>query len=105
MFRAPHKKFKYTDLDIQQCLERNSQKNDILWQVVTEKTPWDGGMVGVNSFGFGGANCHVLLKWNEKQKKNGGLPDDDIPRVVPASGRTEEAVDAILSDVSVFQSP
>lgn len=30
--------------------------------VVTEKTPWQRGMSGVNSFGFGGANAHVLLK-------------------------------------------
>lgn len=73
----------------------------IVEQVVTEKTPWDGGMVGINSFGFGGANCHVLLKWNEKQKVNGGAPLDDIPRIVPASGRTEEAVDTILTDVSL----
>lgn len=31
-------------------------------QVVTEKTPWSRGMSGVNSFGFGGANAHALLK-------------------------------------------
>lgn len=31
-------------------------------KVVTEKTPWNRGMSGVNSFGFGGANAHVLLK-------------------------------------------
>lgn len=73
----------------------------VVEQVVTEKTPWDGGMVGINSFGFGGANCHVLLKWNEKQKVNGGAPLDDITRIVPASGRTEEAVDTILTDVSL----
>lgn len=30
--------------------------------VVTEKTPWNKGMTGINSFGFGGANAHVLLK-------------------------------------------
>lgn len=57
-------------------------------------------MVGINSFGFGGANCHVLLKWNEKNKINGGAPNDDIPRIIPTSGRTEVAVDTILTDVS-----
>lgn len=31
-------------------------------QVVTEKQPWQRGMSGINSFGFGGANAHVLLK-------------------------------------------
>jgi fatty acid synthase len=55
--------------------------------------------VGVNSFGFGGSNAHVLLQWNEKEKVNGGAPTDLIPRLVVASGRTEEAVDVILKDV------
>jgi fatty acid synthase len=55
--------------------------------------------VGVNSFGFGGTNAHILLQWNEKAKVNGGAPTDLIPRLVVASGRTEEAVDVILKDV------
>lgn len=56
-------------------------------------------MIGVNSFGFGGANCHVLLRWNEKEKINGGAPNDDIPRLVVVSGRTEEAVRVMLDEV------
>ncbi|XP_011313292.1 fatty acid synthase [Fopius arisanus] len=67
--------------------------------VVSEPTPWKGGYVGVSSFGFGGANAHILLKSNPKEKINGGAPQDDLPRLVVASGRTEEAVDAILKDV------
>lgn len=31
-------------------------------QVVTKPTQWSGGIVGVNSFGFGGTNVHVILK-------------------------------------------
>jgi len=57
-------------------------------------------LVGINSFGFGGANAHLLLQWNRKNKINGGAPTDMIPRLVIASGRTEEAVDTILKDVS-----
>lgn len=68
--------------------------------VVADKTPWNGGLVGINSFGFGGANCHVLLNWNKKSKINNGLPEDDLPRLVVASGRTQEAVTVILNDVS-----
>ncbi|KAK6640571.1 hypothetical protein RUM44_012267 [Polyplax serrata] len=68
-------------------------------KVVTEKEPWAGGMIGVNSFGFGGANCHVLLRWNEKEKINGGAPNDDIPRLVVVSGRTEEAVRVMLDEL------
>uniref|UniRef100_A0A915JP73 Fatty acid synthase n=1 Tax=Romanomermis culicivorax TaxID=13658 RepID=A0A915JP73_ROMCU len=30
-------------------------------KVVTEKTPIDAGIIGINSFGFGGANTHVIL--------------------------------------------
>ncbi|XP_023289558.1 fatty acid synthase [Orussus abietinus] len=68
-------------------------------QVITEPTPWEGGYVGINSFGFGGANAHILLKSNDKEKKNGGAPEDDLPRLVAISGRTEEAAEALLGDI------
>ena len=69
-------------------------------KVVTDVTPWKGGYVAINSFGFGGANCHVLLKSNPKEKVNNGFPEDDLPRLIAVSGRTEFAVNSILSDVS-----
>ncbi|XP_014204160.1 fatty acid synthase-like [Copidosoma floridanum] len=68
-------------------------------KVVTDATPWKGEFAGVNSFGFGGANAHVLLKRNSKQKVNGGQPNDDLPRLAVVSGRTEDAVSAILTDL------
>ncbi|XP_046414517.1 fatty acid synthase [Neodiprion fabricii] len=68
-------------------------------QVITELTPWDGGYVGVNSFGFGGANAHILLESHSKKKINNGQPEDDLPRLVVASGRTEEAVTTILNSL------
>lgn len=37
-------------------------------QVITDKQPWNKGMSGINSFGFGGANAHVLLKNVAKDK-------------------------------------
>jgi fatty acid synthase len=67
---------------------------------VTENLPWNGSLVGINSFGFGGSNAHILLQRNENKKVNGGAPTDLIPRLIVASGRTEEAVDVILTDVS-----
>lgn len=70
------------------------------FKVVTETTPWEGGYVGINSFGFGGANCHVILKSNPKKKINNGAPSDDLPRLVTVSGRTEESVKVFLDDVS-----
>ncbi|XP_011704349.1 PREDICTED: fatty acid synthase-like [Wasmannia auropunctata] len=69
-------------------------------KIVTEPTEWEGGYVGVNSFGFGGANGHILLKSNSKQKINNGVPSDNLPRLVAVSGRTAEAVQIILDDVS-----
>ncbi|XP_011875303.1 PREDICTED: fatty acid synthase-like [Vollenhovia emeryi] len=68
-------------------------------KIVTEPMKWEGGYVGVNSFGFGGANCHILLKSNPKEKINNGAPNDDLPRLVIVSGRTKEAVKTILDDV------
>lgn len=69
-------------------------------KVVTEPTSWEGGYVGLNSFGFGGANCHIVLKSNPKKKINNGAPSDDLPRLVVVSGRTEESVKVFLDDVS-----
>jgi fatty acid synthase len=67
--------------------------------VVTEKVPWTGNLAGVSSLGLGGTNIHIILKTNQQKKLNGGSPTDSIPRLVVASGRTEEAVDVMLMDV------
>ena len=69
-------------------------------QVVTEKQAWEGGLIGVNSFGFGGANCHVLLKWNEKSKPL-TLSDNDTayPRLVCISGRNQQYIDTFFNDI------
>src|SRR5580765_828416 len=69
-------------------------------KIVTEPTELKGDYIGVNSFGFGGVNCHTLLKSNPKTKVNNGT-DDNLPRLVAISGRTEEAVKTILDDVSI----
>ncbi|EFN74070.1 Fatty acid synthase [Camponotus floridanus] len=68
-------------------------------RVVNTPTPWEPNFVGVNSFGFGGANCHILLQSNLKQKVNGGAPNDDLPRLVIVSGRTEQAVESLLNEI------
>nr|CAH7769735.1 unnamed protein product [Callosobruchus chinensis] len=69
--------------------------------VVTEKTPFDEklGLFGINSFGFGGGNCHVLLSSNKNNKVNHGLPFDNLPRLVCVSGRTPEAVLTFLDEL------
>lgn len=63
-------------------------------QVVDKNTPWSGGLVAVNSFGFGGANAHVIL-----ESQAGARParaQYAVPRLVLASGRTDEACRALL---------
>lgn len=69
-------------------------------RVCTEALPLEGSLVGVNSFGFGGANAHCLLRRNPKEKLNGGAPLDRLPRLVNWSGRTEEAINVFLDGMA-----
>lgn len=66
-------------------------------QVVNKNWEFDGGYVALNSFGFGGANAHVLLKSNPKPKIAPIL--NNIPRLIAVSGRTNEAVNSMLKKV------
>lgn len=68
--------------------------NDGRLKVVSKHEPFKGGIVSVNSFGFGGANAHIILKSNPKPKTN--WPADPLPRVVGVSGRTPEAINSLL---------
>ncbi|KAL6424858.1 hypothetical protein ACFW04_010040 [Cataglyphis niger] len=61
--------------------------------------PLNNGYIAINSFGFGGANAHLLLKWNNKQKVN-NAPSDGLSRLVTLSGRTEESINLFLNDVA-----
>lgn len=63
-------------------------------QVVDKPIPTRGGIVGINSFGFGGSNVHVILRPAEK-RSDSTLPRT-TPRVLQACGRTEAAVNAML---------
>ena len=64
-------------------------------RVVDENLPWDGGIVGVNSFGFGGANAHVILSGSRS-------PECAAPARIgsaaflPVSGRSEQAVRGLI---------
>lgn len=69
-------------------------------KIVTEPTEWKGGYVGINSFGFGGANCHILLKSNPKIKVN--ETNNNSPKLVATSGRTKDAAKIMLDDVSIY---
>ncbi|NXO90855.1 FAS synthase, partial [Certhia brachydactyla] len=65
-------------------------------EVVSKPTPVKGGLIGINSFGFGGANAHVILRPN----KNKCQPPEtcNVPRLVQISGRTQEAVETLIQE-------
>ncbi|XP_032822786.2 fatty acid synthase [Petromyzon marinus] len=69
--------------------------------VVTTPTPCRGGVVGLNSFGFGGSNVHVVLQPYGKPGGAGTAGTDvaepGVPKLALAAGRTAEAVSAMLS--------
>lgn len=69
-------------------------------QVVTDVQKLDGPLIGINGFGFGGANAHSLYKRNKKEKINYGIPNDKLPRLVLWSGRTEKAVNTIFDTIT-----
>lgn len=67
-------------------------------RVVAEPIPVRGGIVGINSFGFGGSNVHVILR--PPGPKPAAPPSPaSVPRVVQACGRTEEATTFLLHKV------
>lgn len=69
-------------------------------RVVDKPIPVRGGIVGINSFGFGGSNVHVILRPPGKSAKKPHETEKTpraVPRVLQACGRTKEAVSALLN--------
>lgn len=61
---------------------------------VTEKVPLEeDAIVGISNFGFGGSNCHVVLRRFSENKIN-----DYTPTLICVSGRTRESVQKILEE-------
>ena len=63
---------------------------------ITQNTKLSDSIVGINSFGFGGANVHILLKpCDQPFQHNYGIVDS-IPKLIPLCGRTKESVEFIV---------
>ncbi|KFD52748.1 hypothetical protein M513_06404 [Trichuris suis] len=71
-------------------------------KVVTEKTPWNGGTVGVNSFGFGGSNTHVVLRSFHRCEQPTEQPYGRNQRLFLTSGRTELSKYSSVADRPVW---
>ncbi|XP_039303879.1 fatty acid synthase [Solenopsis invicta] len=69
-------------------------------RVVDKATPWNGGLVSINSFGSGGTNAHIILMSNPKSKPKLTSPLNItklLPKLVAVSGRTKEGVHTLLN--------
>lgn len=58
-------------------------------KVVVEPTKFNGGYVGLSSFGFGGSNVHFVLKPFTSPKP---MVTSSIPKLLVCAGRTEDGV-------------
>jgi len=67
---------------------------------VTERTPWEGGYIGINSFGAGGSNVHGLFRCpdNDAATRPAHVAAD-ATRLVAVASRTQSGVEAILAEV------
>ena len=75
-------------------------------QVITENTQLAGGLIGINAFGLGGTNSHLIF---EPGKVLSDLDDkaqtaDHAPVLIPMAGRTEEKLRESLSEACVHAS-
>lgn len=53
-------------------------------------------IVGINNFGFGGTNAHLIIRRFSKTKSK---ITNDFPKLVCVSGRSKQAVELVLDDV------
>lgn len=61
-------------------------------------------VAGVNSFGFGGTNAHVVLREHRQNSAHEDNPANErpLPIVIPLSARSEEALKAMAADMHGF---
>lgn len=71
-------------------------------KVVAKNEAWNGGIMAINSFGFGGANAHIVLRSNPKPKSHWPMACT-LPRVVGVSGRTQDAVNHFLDKIQAHK--
>ena len=71
--------------------------------VVTATRPFPGGtrrVAGVNSFGFGGTNAHVVIAAPPSTNDAAGQPECRAPTLLPLSARSEDALTAVAAQLA-----
>ncbi|XP_076103743.1 fatty acid synthase-like [Mytilus galloprovincialis] len=63
-------------------------------KVVTEHTSFNGGLIAVNSFGFGGSNSHIVLRPHQSSKITSG---DLSKRLFVYTSRTKKGLEKVLT--------
>ncbi|KAL6447829.1 hypothetical protein ACFW04_000150 [Cataglyphis niger] len=73
-------------------------------RVINKATSWNGGLIGINSFGAGGTNSHVILDSNPKTNISSmNTIESLMPKLVAVSGCTKEAVHVLLDKANEHQ--
>lgn len=68
-------------------------------KVVLDTMPFNGGIVGINAFGIGGTNGHIIVNCpldNSANFHGKVLELTNIPRLVPVCGRNEESLNYVV---------
>ena len=66
---------------------------------ITALEPFDGSLIALNCFGFGGCNVHVLLKAAQEKEQGNDIVGKNLDRLVLVAGRTKEGLDAMASHI------
>ncbi|XP_039311732.1 fatty acid synthase-like [Solenopsis invicta] len=75
-------------------------------RVVDKATPWNGGFMSINSFGFGSTNAHIILMSSPKSKPKLTWALNIIkllPKLIAVSDRTKEAVHTLLDKAKEYR--
>ena len=70
-------------------------------QVVTERFPLKGDVVGINSFGFGGSNVHTILKASSKMDVD-SHPASRCRRLFIYPGRDGDGLEKVLTSAHKY---
>ncbi|XP_077489222.1 fatty acid synthase-like [Amblyomma americanum] len=69
-------------------------------EIVANHTPFNGGLVGLNSFGFGGSSAHVILESNPGPHVDSAPREKpELPRLVFVSGRSAQSLARTLDRI------